>query len=139
MSIETTIENLTAAILGLTAALAASTTAAPAAKVEKPAVEKAEKPAEKAKSVAEKATPAAVKEEPVAEKTKQVVTKEEPTTEGPSRDTLVGLIKSKATTHRAEVVAILKSLGAGRGSEVKDADLAAACEALEAVGAAETA
>lgn len=50
------------------------------------------------------------------------------------RDALLELIKTKAKTHRDDVVAAMGKYGAKRGSEVKDADVAACVADLRKVG-----
>lgn len=149
MSIETLLAEHTAALKANTEALAGVTTAwnklmARAAQIEAsgnadnfavagtPLTEKAA--AEKSGKGKPAATPAAPAPAP-KEAAAPAPAADSPSDDSATRDDLLDLIKAKAKTHRDEVVKALGKYGAKKGSEVKDADIAACVADLKAVGA----
>ena len=154
MSIEKLIADHTAALTANTAALVALTEAwgklrdravelretgasaatvaaagvpmADAPKAEKPGkAEKAERPAATQPAAAPAPTETAAPEAAAASPSETVYTRED----------LVKAISTYAKTHREDVVGILQSFGAKKGSEVKDADVHAAAAQILALGA----
>jgi hypothetical protein len=93
------------------------------------------------KTVAQDGAASAKKGEPKDAKAAPAKTEEPDKTETSAPDVtleqLQEVVKAKAVAHRAEVVAVLKSFGAGRVSELPQAKYSDALTSLSAIGAEE--